>query len=849
MRFHVFHCLATALAVLGLATFSSSAAIHYVNVNGTNAIAPYTNWVTAATNIQDAVDASTNGDSVLVTNGIYATGGRKWFDSGTNRVTLTNAVTLQSVNGPLVTFIVGNRVAGTGPALTNAARCVGMGNNAVLSGFTLTNGEAGWGNYPGGGGVANLTSGTSTVTNCILTGNLATNNIGGGAYRVKLINCLLTRNSAGQGGGAAACTLVNCLVVSNTAFYGGGVFGDSTGGTSSLTNCTIVGNSATTGGGVNNSSSAMDNCIIYYNTAPTGSNYFGAKLNNCCTMPILTSDIGSTSNEPAFMDLANGNYRLQFGSPCINAGANTFAPAGSDLDGNARIVGDTVDIGAYENQNTNPVHFVSISNPAPVSPFTNWMTAATNIQDAIDVSAAGDFVVVSNGIYNVGGRKVNGFGLTNRVAVTKPVTLQSVNGPTVTVIQGNSPIGSSAMRCVYLTNGAALIGFTLTNGATFSSGDVNYEISGGGLLCQSVSAMATNCIFIKNSAYCGGGAEGGTLNNCMIISNSATYGGGACGYSAGFGLATISNLLSGCIIVSNAASAHGGGAFGSTLVNCVLTRNSVLMYQGGGAAYSTLNNCLIFSNSSSSYEGGGVGSSTLTNCTLVGNFAFAAGGGALFSTLDNCIVYYNRAGSSANQSGCTLNYCCITPLPSGSFNFTNAPLFVNTNSDFHLQSNSPCINSGNNSFVTGGTDLDGNLRIAGGTVDIGAYEFQSPASIISYAYLQQYSLPTDGSADFLDSDGDGFRNWQEWRAGTSPTDASSLLQMFSPANTNNSSGVTVSWQSVNGINYFLQRRSDLSAQPPFSTIQSNIVGQNGTTSFTDTKATNPIPYFYRVGVQ
>ena len=159
----------------------------------------------------------------------------------------------------------------------------------------------------------------------------------------------------------------------------------------------------------------------------------------------------------------------------------------------------------------------------------------------------------------------------------------------------------------------------------------------------------------------------------------------------------------------------------------------------------------------------------------------------------------------------------------------------------------PCLNAGNNAYVTDPTDLDGQSRIVSGTVDIGAYEYQGAGSMISYAWLQQYGLATDGSEDFTDPDGDNMNNYKEWICGTNPTNALPVLKILAPSNS--ASGITVPWESVSGVTYFVQRSTNLTAQPGFTTIQSNLAGQVNVSSFTDSNAVGAGPFFYRVGVQ
>ncbi len=264
----------------------------------------------------------------------------------------------------------------------------------------------------------------------------------------------------------------------------------------------------------------------------------------------------------------------------------------------------------------------------------------------------------------------------------------------------------------------------------------------------------------NNLAYFGGGASWATLNHCRLIANAGRYGGGGASHCT----------LNHCTLSGNRATNYGGGACWGTLNNCVLTGNAVTAQSGSGGATSA----------------GDDGESTLNNCTLAGNSTISPyggnTGGAHRGTLNNCILYSNTAimASFANYAGGTLKYCCTTPLAYGPGNFTNAPVFVDyAAGNLRLQSNSPCINAGTN-YALATTDRDGRPRKVGGRVDLGAYEFQPGVSGGFIGYLEQYGLPSDGSADGADADADGLNNWQEWCCLTCPTNALSALRLLEP---------------------------------------------------------------------
>lgn len=68
---------------------------------------------------------------------------------------------------------------------------------------------------------------------------------------------------------------------------------------------------------------------------------------------------GNKTSDPLFKD---GGYALTSSSPCVNAGSSqSWMNIATDLAGNDRVYGSTVDMGAYEQQTDAATLFILAS--------------------------------------------------------------------------------------------------------------------------------------------------------------------------------------------------------------------------------------------------------------------------------------------------------------------------------------------------------------------------------------------------------------------------------------------------------------------------------------------------------
>jgi predicted outer membrane repeat protein len=587
--------------------------------------------------------------------------------------------------------------------------CRFVGNSAASGGAVQNSGA--WYNDP---------NSTTLITDCVFIANQAY--LGGGIH---------------NGWNRKNLTVVNCVFAGNSASNaGGGIYNDDC--EQVLINCTFASNSASVGSAFasdlyflpNPSSYQISNCIFW-----DGEN--GIRCGDDSAITITYSDVeggwpgeGNIDADPCFVapgywdangtpDDANddfwlnGDYHLLDGSSCIDAGDNTAVPPSitTDLDGNLRIRGGIVDMGAYESR---ALFFVDI-DATGANDGSSWADAYNYLQDALMMVSVGDEVRVAEGTYkpdqfvlsdrpNLG--RVETFQLTNGVAIKggyagfgepdpdvrdinvyKTVLSGDLNGDDVEVKDPCDLLTdpSRADNCYHVVT-AIEIGYygpdtnTILDGFTITGGNADgqepdWELgAGGGMHNRHSFPAVLNCTFIENSARSSGGGIDNEVSwpsiiNCTFRRNFSSWGGGLANGDC-------APILIDCTFKGNVSSYKGGAMAnydGSPpMNNCSFIDNRAVL---GGAIYGAdctpqPTDCTFTGNSA---EKGGVvynndSSIILDNCKLTGNWATA--GGVIYddvgsSSLLNCVLNANTAITggviySGDDSSARLTNCILS---------------------------------------------------------------------------------------------------------------------------------------------------------------------------------------------
>jgi parallel beta-helix repeat protein len=333
------------------------------------------------------------------------------------------------------------------------------------------------------------------------------------------------------------------------------------------------------------------------------------------------------------------------------------------------------------------------------------------IQEAIEAAWDGDTVLVAPGSYV---ENINFLGKAITVASHfiydhNPATIEA------TIIDGSYPENPHLASVVRFVSGedltSILKGFTITGGTGVSwYGMGRWVYLGGGICCKNSSSP--------------------TITNNLIIDNHIPYHAEPQYLEWGGGIGcqgSCSPLISDNLILNNSCAndSEGGGIYfygGSpVIVNNTLSGNS-----GGGItlwtpdSFTVSNNIIVNSTSGwgiyfefpGSYSQGVSYNDVWNNA--FGNFRSCPPG-----------VGDTTWGTNVNGTPCDSFYNIVTD-----------PMFVNPGTDYHLQENSPCINAGDN-YAPGlpDFDFDGNPRISGAYVDMGAYEYQTTFEVPSLSKL------------------------------------------------------------------------------------------------------------------
>ena len=289
------------------------------------------------------------------------------------------------------------------------------------------------------------------------------------------------------------------------------------------------------------------------------------------------------------------------------------------------------------------------------------------IQQAIDAANAGDTIYVKPGTYDKGVKTASGYGVTNRVVVSKKLYIKSLGTASDTFIKGavdpaTGRYGKGAVRALLVLSaaeGSIIEGFTICDSA--GSGNYNGENAyyfdqfGGGVHIQGANKQVylVECVISNNWGYYGGGVYGGTLVRCLVSDNRSWTTSSACR----------GTYLWNCVIARNSATHDNSGwvnvpAIGEgkvIAVNCTIACNG-----GRGAANSNggeLYNCLFTANDAEDIITGSNHFNTPYNCFTSSNGDYPLMGPVVGD-------WRPQSGSAAVTGGRTSYLTDIISIPS-----------------------------------------------------------------------------------------------------------------------------------------------------------------------------------------
>ena len=364
------------------------------------------------------------------------------------------------------------------------------------------------------------------------------------------------------------------------------------------------------------------------------------------------------------------------------------------------------------------VRYVSTSGTTTsgdASNATSWNTACYDLQAVINVSNSGDSIFVAAGIYKPTHSAKNWTDSsptdTNSNLTDRDNAFVLRSG--IKIFGGFAGTENSISERIFDENNPSVLSGDINNDGTTIGNAYHVIIS---------SNNDNNTVldgFTIVEGYANGTSDISVCNN-TIIKNS---GAGIINYKSEAIFQNLKITNNSSVILAEKAVAIANLFSQNKFINCLISGN----HGGSSTIYNSESSPIIINLTISGNQSNGMASLAIAN---VNNSVLEVYNSVIWSEFLNEI--YNDASSSTTCMYSLVKNMDLTATNGLDGNNTNNdPLFINPTSasqaptsagNYKLQSNSPCINKGNNSYNNLPTDIANNQRINACTIDIGTYE-------------------------------------------------------------------------------------------------------------------------------